>query len=229
MAERKFKEALVPLATAAELYPTYGEEDGPYLRMAAVQRELGDPHREREMLEKHVALDAEGIEPRLRLMELAAGAQDWPGVRKYADETLAVNPLIAPPHQYLAQAAEALGDRAVAIEARRTLLLLDPLDRAEQHYRVAALLAEDQQLAAAEKEAVMALEEAPRYRAAHRLLVEIVDRMDRSGEPRLSTPASRPTSAPGPEAKPEPKPAPALESPKPSVEAPAAPTPEPAR
>ena len=136
---------------------------------------------------------------------MAADQKDWPAVRKYADETLAVNPLIAPPHQYLARAAEALGDRAVAIESRRTLLLLDPLDRAEQHYQVAQLLAEDQQLAAAEKEVVLALEEAPRYRAAHRLLVQIVDTMERSdaGAGAPATHPAAPVPAPPPAAKPQ--------------------------
>jgi tetratricopeptide (TPR) repeat protein len=176
VAERKFAEAKAPLEKAATLYPNYGEAGGPYLLLAAAHRGLNETAPEREMLLKHVALDADAIEPRLRLMEIAAAEKDWKAVREQADQVLGINPLIAPPHRYLAQAAEALGERAVAIEAHRTLLQLDPLDRAEHHYKLAKLLADDQKLPEAKREVVMALEEAPRYREAHKLLLEIVNK-----------------------------------------------------
>ena len=83
---------------------------------------------------------------------------------------------VPPPHRYLAQAAEALGERPLAIEAQRTLLMLDPLDRADHHYKLAKLLVEEKQLPAAKREVVKALEEAPRFRDAHRLLLEISEK-----------------------------------------------------
>ena len=193
LAERKFKEAKAQLERAVKLYPTYGEAGGPYLLLAAAERELGDPKAERAMLEKHVALDADGIEPRLRLIEVAAAANDWPAVRTYTEQVLAVNPLVPAPHRYLAKAAEATGDRSAAIAAHRTLLALDPLDKAGHHYRLAKQLAEEPgQLPEARRQVVRALEEAPRYREAHRLLLEIVDK---SGGPGAG-PATRPATQP---------------------------------
>jgi tetratricopeptide (TPR) repeat protein len=175
IAERKWAEAKRPLEKAIELLPAYGEAGSAYLLMAAAHRELKEFPAERAMLEKHVALDAESVEARLRLAELSVEAKDWPAVRKWAEQLLGINPLIPEPHRYLAQAAEELGDRSLGIAARRTLLMLDPLDRAEQHFRLSRLLFEEKRLPEARREVVLALEEAPRYRDAHQLLVKIVD------------------------------------------------------
>jgi tetratricopeptide (TPR) repeat protein len=179
VAERKWEAAKAPLRKAIELYPTYAEAGGPYLLLAAAHRELGETKAERELLEKHLALDADAVEPRIRLMEIATAAGDWRTVLKYGGEVLGINPLIASPHRLLARAAEETGERKLAIETHRTLLMLDPLDRAEHHYRLGRLLMEEKQLPAARREVVQSLEEAPRYRAAHRLLLEIVAKMEK--------------------------------------------------
>ena len=192
LAERKWQEAKRPLERAVALYPGYGEAGGPYLLLAAAHRELGETPAERAMLEKHVALSADAVEPRLRLMEVAATQKDWEAVKRFGEQMLAINPLVPAPHRYLAQASEALKDRPLAIEAHRTLLLLDPLDRSEHHYRLAKLLVEDNQLPAARQEVIRALEEAPRYRAAHQLLLEIVNRTGGSTSPDPAPPADAP-------------------------------------
>jgi tetratricopeptide (TPR) repeat protein len=204
IAEGKFKDAIEPLEKAVSLHPNYGEAGGPYLLLAAAHRGLKDAKAERAMLEKHAALDADSVELRLRLMDLAEAEKDHGAVRTYAEQALAVNPLVPAPHRYLARAAEALGDRALAMESHRTLLMLDPLDRAEHHFQLARLLAADQQLPAARKEVVRALEEAPRYRDAHILLLDVVGRMDETDtSPAPATPAS---VAPPPASPPPPRP-----------------------
>jgi tetratricopeptide (TPR) repeat protein len=180
LAERKFAEAKATLSKLIALYPEYAEPGGPYVLMAAAHRELGEMDAERAMLEKHVSLNADAVEPRLRLIEMSAGEKDWKSVQTVAEQVLAINPLVPGPHRYLAQAAEALSDRPLAIQAHRTLLLMDPLDPADHHYRLAGLLAVDQQLPAARREVVRALEEAPRFRAAHQLLLEIAAKMEPS-------------------------------------------------
>jgi len=93
-------------------------------------------------------------------------------VKLNARRYLAVDPLVAPPYRFLAQAAEQTGDTPTAVQAYRTLLQLDPLDPAEAHYRLAVLLhrAGDSE---ARLQLLKALEEAPRHRAALRLLLEM--------------------------------------------------------
>jgi tetratricopeptide (TPR) repeat protein len=175
VAEQKWSDAKTPLEKAATLYPDYAEIGGPYVLLAAVYRGLGDIGNERAMLEKHASLNADAVESRLRLLEVLSQQKDWAAVKKYAEQVLAVNPLIAAPHRYLADAAEALGDRSTAIDEDRLLLTMDPPDVAERHYRLAKLLRADGKLPDARLEVVRALEEAPRFRDAHRLLLQIVD------------------------------------------------------
>jgi tetratricopeptide (TPR) repeat protein len=199
--ERKWEEAKAPLKRALALYPDAGQEDGPYPLLAKAYQELKETDAEREMLAKFVALNADAVAPRMRLMELAAAAKDWKVVRDQARAVLGVDPLTAAPYRYLADASEALGERATAIEARRTLLLMDPLDKPEQHYRLAKVLFDDGQLPEARREVVLCLENAPRYRQGLSLLVDIAARMDATGDggaaPQpVPIPATVPSSAP---------------------------------
>jgi len=164
LAEHKWNEAKTPLKAAIALFPNDGEQNGPYPLLAAAHRALNETPQERAVLEQYVARDAAAIDARLRLAELAAAANEWYEVQWQAQQALAINPLIPAPHRFLAQSAETVHNRAAAISAYHALLLLAPLDRAEQHYRLAKLLFESNQLPAARREADMSLEEAPRYR-----------------------------------------------------------------
>jgi tetratricopeptide (TPR) repeat protein len=173
IAAKKWDAAKRPLKEAAQLYPAYDGADGPLPLLASIHRELGETEAERSVLEKLAALDADAVDARLRLTELAAQKEDWSGVSKNAAAMLAVNPLVAAPHRHLARAAEALGERKMAIDANRALLILQPLDRAEIHFRLARLLRDEGQPDEAKRHVLEALEQAPRYLAAHRLLLEL--------------------------------------------------------
>jgi tetratricopeptide (TPR) repeat protein len=89
-----------------------------------------------------------------------------------AEYFTSVNPLAHTPYHRIAEARAATGDKAAAIRAYRTLLALNPPDQPEVHYRLARALhsAGD---AGAKRELLLALEEAPRFREAHALLLEM--------------------------------------------------------
>jgi hypothetical protein len=93
-------------------------------------------------------------------------------VAKNAQRYLAVDPLVALPYKYLGQAAEELGDTRNGIMAYRAMLALDPADPAEVHFRLAKLLQKTGN-PEAKRQVLEALEEAPRYREALKLLLEI--------------------------------------------------------
>jgi tetratricopeptide (TPR) repeat protein len=170
----QFEEAKAPLATLQAIYPEYVGEDNAHALLARVHRELGETAEERQALESWAALADDAVEAYLRLLELAAQAEDWPAVKANAFRMLAVNPLVRTPHEQLAKAAEALGDTEEAIAAYRAVLALAPFDLAETHFRLAHLLHAQGDREEAKRQTLMALEEAPRFRAAHRLLLEIV-------------------------------------------------------
>src|SRR5690606_4002116 len=108
----------------------------------------------------------------LRLMELGQAEQDWLTVAQNAQRFLSVNPLVAPPYRYLAEASVQSGDLPTAIAAYQTLLALDPPNPADTHYRLAALL-HRQSDPSARQHVLQALEEAPRHRSALNLLLEL--------------------------------------------------------
>jgi uncharacterized protein HemY len=93
-------------------------------------------------------------------------------VRRYAERFLEVNPLVVPPYRALARAAWETGDSRTAISADRTLLLLNPSDTSEVHFQLARMLHQSND-PEARREVLKALEDAPRYRDALALLLEI--------------------------------------------------------
>jgi len=169
---REWSNAIPPLRELTELYPTATGDDSAWLLLARVYRAMGDTNAERAALTNVVARDADALDSFTRLAELAAATRDWEVVHENARRALAVNPLVPQPHRLLAQAAEELGKDREAIRANRTLLLLDPPDPAQAHFRLARLL-HKQRDPEAKRHVLKALEEAPRFRDAHRLLREI--------------------------------------------------------
>jgi tetratricopeptide (TPR) repeat protein len=175
VAEEKWEQAEATLKSLKDLYPEYVGADNAYAQLAAVYRRRGDAEAERAILEELAARDASAGQAFLRLMELDEAEQDWTGLAKDARRLLAVNPLIPAPHRQLALASERLGERDSAVEAYRALSLLDDTDPAGVHYRLASLLKQAGESAEARREVLKALEEAPRFLDAHRLLLELVE------------------------------------------------------
>jgi len=169
---KKWVEAKPILKQLVELYPDSAGPESPYWLLAAVHRSLGETNEERAVLSQFATQDDEAADAYVRLMELGAENQDWPAVTLNAKRYLAVNPLVLPPYRFSAQAAEKTKDTRSAMESYRALLELKPPDPAEIHYKLARLLYEDRD-PEARIHVLKALEEAPRFRAALQLLLEI--------------------------------------------------------
>ena len=189
--QKKWAEAKAPLDLLLKAYPDQIGGESAYLLRAAVHRGLGETNLERAVLSQLAALDSDTTESYLRLMELESAAGHWPPVVLNAERFLAVNPLLPQPYRYLARAQEALGQTQPAIRSLQTMLLLDPPDPADVHFRLAKLLHQSGD-PGAKRHLLQSLEEAPRFREAHRLLLE----MNRG----KSAPA--PVAPPGPAAAP---------------------------
>jgi tetratricopeptide (TPR) repeat protein len=175
LVERKFKDVIAAAQRLKDVYPNGTDAESGYAIMAAAHRGLGHVAEERAALEEVAARDSDAVSAYLRLMEIGEGQGDWESVARSARRMLAVNPLVAAPHRYLAQAAEKLGRRDEAIGAYKALLFFDTTDSAETHFRLAQLLGDAGNRAAAKRHVLQALEEAPRFLAAHRLLLELAD------------------------------------------------------
>lgn len=170
--EKKWAEAKPLLEKLVELYPTSVGPESAYPFLAAAHRALGETNAEFKTLSQFARQDDEAVDAYLRLMELGAAAEDWAVVLENARRFLAVNPLVASPYKFLAQASEALDQSQTAIDAYRALLRLDPPDPAETHFRLAKHLHQTGHQEA-RRHLLQALEEAPRYREALRLLLKM--------------------------------------------------------
>jgi tetratricopeptide (TPR) repeat protein len=170
--DKKWTEAKPLLQHLVEAYPDSVGPDSPYRMLAAAHRALGETNLERQVLERFAAKDDEAQDAYGRLMELGVSSKDWHSVETNALRYLAVNPLVPPPYRYLAQASQQTGDSRHGIGAYSALLQLDPPDLAETHFRLAELLYKTGD-PSARRHVLQALEEAPRYPAALRLLLEI--------------------------------------------------------
>lgn len=171
-AGKNWSNAIPPLRKLSELFPTQGGDDSAWSLLARVYRELNDTNAERAALSKVAALDSDTLDAFIRLGQIGTVTRDWNLVYENARRALAVNPLVPQPHRFLAESAEAEGHDSEAISANRTLLRLDPPDPAETHFRLARLL-HKQHDPEAKRQVLQALEEAPRYRDALRLLREL--------------------------------------------------------
>jgi tetratricopeptide (TPR) repeat protein len=172
-----------PLLTSlASAYHGEKGAENPLWLLAAVQRNLNDTNAEFATLEQFARQEWDFQNLYVRLVALTEAQSNWVAVAKYADRLLSINPLISLPHRALAEAGEAAGNPGEAIVAYRKLLMLEPPDPVDVHYHLARLLhGEGGADAEAERQVLQALEEAPRYRDAQRLLLQIVDKSSQPG------------------------------------------------
>jgi tetratricopeptide (TPR) repeat protein len=157
-----------------QLYPQDGGETNPYVLLAKIHREKGDLAAERQALEKLASLTSSAPDVFDRLCELAIKADDWPAAKKAVLQALAVNPLSPAVQRHAAVVSAKLNDKDLAVASYRALLLLGTIDAADTHYQLATFLHQQGDLAEAKRHTLLALEEAPRFRAAQKLLLQIV-------------------------------------------------------
>ena len=182
----QWTEAKPLLQSVAETYHGEKGAENPLWLLAVTERNLDETNAELATLQKFAVQESDFVDLYARLIELSEAQTNWPDVTKYAGRLLAINPLISLPHRALAEAGVATGNGAQAITAYRKLLLLDPPDPSEVHFQLARLLdARGGSEAEAERHVLQALEEAPRFRDAQRLLLEI------------KTKSPQPTASPG--------------------------------
>ena len=173
MRDKQWKAALQPLDLLRKAFPEDISGGSAYELLAQVHRQLEQPQQEQAILEEWIARDNDALDAQLRLLEIYASQQSWPALATVAERTLAVNPLLTSPHQQLSLASTALQKPHQAIPALQSLLALDPRDPADIHYRLAYAYHETNQPAHARRHVLQALEYAPRYRDAHRLLLKL--------------------------------------------------------
>ena len=166
------------LESIAKTYHGEKGAENPQWLLAVTERNLNDTNAELTTLQQFAGQESDFMDLFARLIELSEVKHDWPAVTKYAERLLAINPLISQPYRALAGAGVASGKNEQAISAYRKLLLLDPPDPVDAHFQLARLLhARGNSASEAKRHVLQALEDAPRFRDAQRLLLEIDGKM----------------------------------------------------
>jgi tetratricopeptide (TPR) repeat protein len=174
MDDKRWAEAKPVLEALAASYQGERRAENPLWLEAVTERNLNDTNAELALLQKFAHQESDLVDLNLRLIELAGARKDWTEETKYAERLLQINPLLSAPYRALAEAGNSSGNEEQAIDAYRKLLLLDPPDPADTHFRLARLLhARGGAESEAKRHVLEALEDAPRYGDAQRLLLEI--------------------------------------------------------
>lgn len=172
--DEKWAEAEAEAVAMRNLYPDYVGPSNAYELLAVVYQKTGKTKEEAAALTELVKRDGDATAAMQRLIELNEAAGDWPAAADNARRWLAVNPLTAAPHRALAKAAEMSKATGEAITAYRAVLRFGVPDAADVRYRLAALLEQAGEKDKAKREVLKALEDAPRSREAHELLLRLV-------------------------------------------------------
>lgn len=172
------------------------ETPQPYILAAAIWRGLDQPDKELEVLNRAAAIDGSQLDVFQRLTELETARTNWSAAANWSRRAIGMNPFLGGSYRSLADADEELGNNKEAVAAVETMLKLDPLNPAELHFR-AARLEKDDAPAKAKRHLLLALEDAPRFRDAHRLLLQLEENPT---ETKPEPPAPVEAASPKPEA-----------------------------
>ncbi len=166
--------ALETIGRFDSIYPETKGAETAWALKAEIHRSQNDIAAETAALERLTALDADDVAACVRLIEIHSAAGNWADVERVSDRLQGINPMLKSAHRSMALAAEQTANDPLAIRALSALVSLGPFDRADTHYRLASALFRGHQLDLAKRNVLLALAAAPRYRAAHQLLLEIV-------------------------------------------------------
>jgi tetratricopeptide (TPR) repeat protein len=180
--EEKDAEAKPYLERARDLFPQYTGPGSPYHALAGIALRANDTTAAVQALQSIVALNESDYDANIELSKLLEAKGDTRGAAAALDRAFWIWPYEASMHQKLATLHAAAPDRMGVVRARRALVALNPVDRAEALYQLALAWVDAGDNAAARREVVRALEIAPNFEKAQDLLLRL--RTVREPEPR---------------------------------------------
>ena len=167
------EEATPHLERAAAIAPGYGGADGPWRLLAGIHDRAGRTTEAEKAFTEHLARVPAAYSGWLRLAELRADAGNPRGAAAALEAANWAYPLLADPHERLADAAAELGDADLEVRERRAALATGPADRADALFRLARAHYRAGDRSAARRRVLEALEIAPTFDDALELLLEV--------------------------------------------------------
>ena len=173
--EESFFEAKQYLNQAYELLPSYTGYPSPPLVLSQIYEQEGNREAQLQQLELLLQNLQHDYASAIILAEAALEENNFERAEYYIDRAIQVDPYRADVHQLKASYAETIGDSQLAVIEYEVLLKLEINDPAEAQTNLAQAYLNNGQVLQAKKNILRALETAPSYQRAQRILLQSID------------------------------------------------------
>lgn len=160
---------------ARDMYPEFAGADGPYMVLFRAHTTLGDTAAAIEALRAHVTRRESDYDGHIALADLLESVGDARGAADVLERAMYIHPYDAAVHERMAGLYAATRQHEKVVRERRAILALNPVNRADAHYHLAAALLDAGDRTAARREVLRALEIAPNFADAQQLLLRLQD------------------------------------------------------
>lgn len=158
---------------ARDLYPEFGGADGPYMVLFRAHSAAGDTAAAIGALRAHVTRRESDYDAHIALADLLERTGDARGAADVLERAMYIHPYDASVHDRMAVLYAGTDQHMKAVRERRAILALDPVNRADAHYHLAAALLDAGDRTQARREVLRALEIAPNFAEAQQLLLRL--------------------------------------------------------
>lgn len=172
LAREEWQAAAESAEALIALYPDDTHGASGYVLQARAWKALGDTEKEAAVLRRLAERSAEAFSAYTRLLDLDFKNGQWESLLENADRAHAINPFLKEAHFCRGCALEAQDQRKEAVSSFEKLLTLKPVNPSEVRFRLARLL-KPEDAAKSKRYLLDSLAEAPRYREAHALLLDL--------------------------------------------------------
>lgn len=173
LAEERWPAVIESAEAMLEIHPSYAEPDSPWLLLARAYRETGRPDLELDALESFRAAGGFAAEPLTRYAERLAAAGQEEEALDVLETVLMVQPLDPELHAAIGELELEVGEPARALDEFNVVLAQDTHDKANAYFQVARAHRALGDPDASRDYLLKALDIAPGYRDAQRLLLEL--------------------------------------------------------
>lgn len=168
----RLNESVPYLERAKAIFPEYGGPDSPWRLLAHVYR-TSDPRRAEQELSRYSDLAESDVDANLELAALRTELGDSAGAAVALTRAIWIHPYDPTVHNQLAILLAGRKDYRGAARERAAVVALDPVDRSEALYQLALAQFQGNDLTAARRNVLAALELAPGFERAQSLLLQI--------------------------------------------------------
>lgn len=173
--EESFFEAKQYLNQAYELLPSYTGYPSPPLVLSQIYEQEGNREAQLQQLELLLQNLQHDYASAIILAEAALEESNFERAEYYIDRAIQVDPYKADVHQLKASYAETIGDSQMAVTEYEVLLKLEINDPAEAQTNLAQAYLNNGQGLQAKENILRALETAPSYQRAQKILLQSID------------------------------------------------------